>query len=61
MEQGERKVSKDGEDLHSRINQRDLVDICKALHPTIAEHCYCQVHLPSTQERLYYGPENKYW
>ena len=55
MEQGDRKVSKDGEDLHSHINQRDLADICKALHPTIAEYCYCQVHLPNTQKDYIMG------
>ena len=60
MEQGDWKISKDGEDLHNHINQRDPEDIFKALHPTIAEYSYCQVHFHSTQERLYYGPENKY-
>lgn len=53
-------VSKDTENLDNTMNQFDLNDICKTLHPTIQECTFFfQFTWTAYQNRLYFVAQNK--
>lgn len=58
-----RKISKDIVDLNSTINQLDLIDICRILHPTTEYAFFSSTHGALTKINHILGPKthlNKY-
>ena len=52
-------TTKDSEDMNNTINQLDLTDIYRTLHPTIAEYILPKCTWKILQDRSHAGPQSK--
>lgn len=53
------KVNKEIENLNNTINQLDLIDIQRTLHPNAAENMFSKMPMDVLQYRPYVRPQNK--